>query len=151
MAAVVLLALGSAATWRGRPGTTAADVDPSLSLNASGSVPLPVIELLHRACFDCHSNETNWPWYSRLPVGSWLVVADVEAGRGQLNFSRWGEYNPFDRADLLDKACAMATEQKMPYWPYLLLHREARLEDAEIAALCEWTRTEGDRLVQGGA
>jgi hypothetical protein len=106
---------------------------------------------LRRACFDCHSNETRWPWYASLPIASWLLARDVKAGRGQLNFSRWTEYNPFDRAGMLDKACELATSRTMPLPPYLLLHREARLSDTDIAALCAWTRIEATRLVEGGS
>lgn len=148
--ALVLLVLAMIA-GRGRPRLVATRPDPAVVLDAQGSVPAPVARLLRRACFDCHSEETRWPWYSRLPPGSWIVGRDVDAGRGQWNFSRWGEYNPYDRADLLDKACTLATKKKMPLWPYRLLHREARLADDEIAALCAWTRAEGDRLVQGGS
>src|SRR5215468_6369753 len=72
------------------------------------SAPLPVMGTLRRSCFDCHSDQTRWPWYSKLPVASWVLETDAREGRGQLNFSRWSQYNRFDRADLLDKACSMA-------------------------------------------
>src|SRR5262245_46226714 len=82
------------------------------------SGPAPVMHTLRRACFDCHSDQTRWPWYSALPVASWLLQTDVREGRGQLNFSRWTQYNRFDRADLLDKACSLARTREMPLWPY---------------------------------
>ncbi len=81
---------------------------------------------------------------------SWLVLRDVERGRGQVNFSQWGRYNPFDQADILDRACALASKRKMPLWPYRLLHAEARLGDAEIGIICDWSRAEAARLVNGG-
>ena len=124
---------------------------PALALTAHASVPPEIDNVLRRACFDCHSNDTRWPCYSSIPPGSWLIAHDVDAGRGQLNFSRWGEYNPFDRADMLDKICDFATKRKMPLWPYRLLHRDARLSDADVAALCRWTDTEATRLVDGGS
>jgi hypothetical protein len=101
--------------------------DSAEGLSARTAVPAPVMSTLRRACFDCHSNETRWPWYSKLPVASWLLEQDVKAARGQLNFSRWAQYNPFDRADLLDKVCGLATAGKMPLPRYLMLHHEARL------------------------
>ena len=125
--------------------------DPALGLSAQAAVPGPVMSTLRRACFDCHSNETHWPWYSRLPVASWLIERDVNTGRGQLNFSRWAEYNKFARVDLLDKVCERVTAGEMPLRPYLMLHSEARLTPADVAALCDWSQSEATRLVQGGS
>ena len=105
----LVLAIGSAALSRPTAGPGA---DPSASLNVQTAVPAPVMSTLRRACFDCHSNETRWPWYSKLPVASWLLEQDVKAARGQLNLSRWTQYNPFDRADLLDKVCGLASPAK---------------------------------------
>jgi hypothetical protein len=68
-----------------------------------------------------------------------------------VNFSRWQEYNPYDRADMLDKICQLASSRRMPLWPYRLAHREARLDDADVRALCAWTDDEAARLIDGGA
>jgi len=106
---------------------------------------------VRRACFDCHSNDTRWPWYSALPVASWLIERDVTAGRGQMNFSLWTHYNPFDRADMLDKICRLAISRKMPPLPYRVLHSAARLSDIDVAELCAWSRQEATRLVEGGS
>jgi hypothetical protein len=121
-----------------------------MGLEARASVPAPVTGLLRRACFDCHSNDTRWPWYSSVPPASWLVAHDVRGGRGQLNFSEWGRYNPFDRADLLDKACREVSKRRMPLWQYRLLHSEARLSAQDVALLCGWSHDEATRLVNGG-
>jgi hypothetical protein len=103
---------------------------------------------LRHACFDCHSDQTRWPWYARLPVASHLLARDVNEGRGQLNLSRWDEYNRFDRADMLDKMCERASSGKMPPWPYRMMHSEARLAANDITALCAWTEHEAERLVE---
>ncbi len=150
VAAGVVVGLALIAAGRGADRLAPGRVDPALALSARASVPPDVATVLHRACFDCHSNDTRWPWYAHVPPASWLIAHDVDAGRGQLNFSRWGGYDPFDRADMLDKMCDLATKRKMPLWPYRLLHREARLSDAEVAALCRWADTEATRLVNGG-
>lgn len=88
--------------------------------------------LIHRACFDCHSNETVWPWYSNVAPISWLLQRDVNGGRSHLNFTQW---------DLPQKnAKNVATEVKqgdMPPWFYLPMHPNARLTDAEKQALIE--------------
>ncbi|MCG3157387.1 MAG: hypothetical protein DKINENOH_04019 [bacterium] len=86
--------------------------------------------LARRACFDCHSNQTQWPWYSNIAPASWLVQNDVEEGRRKLNFSEW---------DLPQKEADEAAEQvqkgKMPPWFYLPLHAQARLSQVEKQAL----------------
>ncbi len=148
LAGLLILVVGISA-WL-RPDLTPRPADPALALDARARVPPPVLSLLRRACFDCHSNETRWPWYAFVPPASWLVAHDVKEGRGQLNLSRWGEYNPFDRADLLDEMCELVSAGEMPLWQYRLLHDEARLTDAERTALCEWTAAEATRLEQGG-
>ena len=125
--------------------------DPAARVDAGARVPPPVLSTLRRACFDCHSDDTRWPWYSALPGAFWLVRNDVSRGRGQLNFSRWNQYNRFDRADLLDKVCEKATSRDMPLWQYRLLHPEARLGDPDVAALCAWTRQEAARLSGDGS
>jgi hypothetical protein len=125
--------------------------DPSLTLGARTPVPPGVLSMLRHACFDCHSNETRWPPYSKVPIASWLIAIDVKKGRGQLNFSRWGQYDVFDRADMLDKACDMISKREMPLWQYRLLHPDARLSGDQITALCAWAHAEADRLVQGGS
>jgi hypothetical protein len=83
-------------------------------------------ELAARACFDCHSNETEWPWYSHIAPVSWLVQHDVDEGREHMNLSE------FDRPqDDADEAAEMVAEGEMPPWFYLPLHAHARLSDAE--------------------
>jgi mono/diheme cytochrome c family protein len=86
--------------------------------------------LAKRACFDCHSNETVWPWYSHVAPASWLVQSDVVNGRHEMNFSEWDK--PQDEAD---HAAKMVTRGKMPLSKYLLLHPEARLTKAERDSL----------------
>jgi len=115
------------------------------------AVPAPVRSALRGACFDCHSNETRWPWYSSMPVVSWLIEHDVSEGRAQLNFSTWHDYTTFERADLLDKVCEKAAKREMPLWQYRLLHPDSRLDPSAVAAICEWSRREAARLVGAGS
>lgn len=82
--------------------------------------------LARRACFDCHSNETVWPWYAKVAPMSWLVVYDVRQGRAEFNFSDWHAGDMSGR-----KADEEIRTGKMPLPRYLLLHPEARLTDAE--------------------
>ena len=86
--------------------------------------------LAQRACFDCHSHETRWPWYASIAPISWLVQHDVDEGREHLNFSAWDR--PQKNAD---EAAEELAEGSMPLRAYLLLHAEARLDAADKAAL----------------
>jgi len=91
-------------------------------------------ELASQACYDCHSNETVWPWYSNIAPVSWLVQHDVDEGRSRLNFSEWGTGH-FDEPWEIGEAIS---EDQMPPSKYLAMHPEARL-----------TQTENQSLIQG--
>jgi hypothetical protein len=86
--------------------------------------------LAKRACFDCHSNESVWPWYSNIAPISWLVQRDVDEGREYLNFSEWGS-----REQEIDEIYEVVQEGEMPLPIYLITHPEARLTAAEKEAL----------------
>ncbi|MDF1596019.1 MAG: heme-binding domain-containing protein [Acidimicrobiia bacterium] len=86
-------------------------------------------ELAVRACYDCHSNESEWPWYSNVAPVSWLVQHDVEGGRDKLNFSEWHLRQEGE------EAAETVREGSMPPPSYLFTHPDARLTDAELDAL----------------
>ena len=86
-------------------------------------------DLAVRACFDCHSNQTRWPWYSNIAPMSWLIQRDIDEGREELNWSEWG---PGSEGD---ESAETVLEGSMPPGPYVLLHPEARLTDQEMDAL----------------
>ena len=87
-------------------------------------------ELAKRACFDCHSNESQWPWYSKVAPASWLLQHDVDEGRATMNFSEWDEYWLAS-----SEIAEVIIEGEMPPPQYLILHPEARLSDAEKSQL----------------
>jgi len=84
-------------------------------------------ELAKRACFDCHSNETVWPWYSNVPPVSWLVILDTVNGRQRLNFSEWGTRRNPDAGEISE----IIQESEMPPAVYLPMHPNARLSSQE--------------------
>jgi hypothetical protein len=83
-----------------------------------------------KACFDCHSNQTNWAWWTKVPVGSWIAVFDTVRGRRELNFSEWGTSTSGEGRRVNDIGRTIQ-RGSMPPASYLLLHPEARLTDAE--------------------
>ncbi len=98
--------------------------------------------LLRRACYDCHSNETRWPWYSYVAPVSWLIARDVESGRRGLNFSEWGSYYPSTRRRKLQWIDRVLRERTMPPWSYVMLHRGAGLTEEDLVALEHWIKSE---------
>ncbi|MEE9904293.1 MAG: heme-binding domain-containing protein [Chlorobium sp.] len=84
-------------------------------------------ELFFRACRDCHSNETDWPWYSNIAPASWLAQIDVNIGREKFNVSEWGRKGKNEG----DEAAEEVRRGKMPPWFYLPAHPEAKLDDTE--------------------
>ena len=102
------------------------------------SAPADVHSTLRRACYNCHSHETIWPWYSYVAPVSWLVARDVHEGRRHLDFSTWSEYSPKDRIKKLSGISTFVQEKDMPPWFYLPLHKEARLSADDIALISEW-------------
>ena len=105
----------------------------------SALVAPPEIEAtLRRACYDCHSNETEWPWYSRIAPLSWYIARDVNLGRKEINFSQWGSYYPARRRRKLEWIGRALHEEKMPPWYYRLMHPDARLTQADRDALQHW-------------
>lgn len=100
--------------------------------------PPEVTRVLEQSCFDCHSNRTRWPWYSRLAPVSWLVARDVEEGRSHLNFSNWELFEPARRLELRRRVWQEVEKGEMPLGIYLLLHEEARLDPQDLDTLREW-------------
>jgi hypothetical protein len=100
--------------------------------------PPEVMAILETSCFDCHSSETIWPWYSRIaPVSIW-IARHVEQGRGDLDLSNWADYSP-DRADhKLEELMEMVEAGEMPLPSYLILHRDARLTPEQSDVLLRW-------------
>ena len=101
--------------------------------------PADVMAVVEESCYDCHSNETTWPWYAYVAPVSWLVAHDVEEGREHLNFSAWTSYDADERADKLEEIWDEVEEGKMPLGKYVRLHGEAALTDADLEVLRAWT------------
>ncbi|HEX8189004.1 MAG TPA: heme-binding domain-containing protein [Pyrinomonadaceae bacterium] len=130
-----------------RPGRVNPPGAAGRSLEEHARVTPEVAGVLGRSCMDCHSDRTDWPWYSNVAPASWFVVDHVNHGRRHLNFSRWGDYDR-RRADyLLNDICRTARSGFMPLDSYTLVHRGARLSPADVKTLCDWAGEERRRLV----
>lgn len=109
--------------------------------------PVEVKSILKRSCYDCHSNEVNWPWYSYVAPVSWLVAYDVKEGREELNFSEWNRYA--NDSDMKEEIVEEVAEGEMPLGIYLAIHRDAAVSSSELATLRQWAGAAGRRHDKG--
>jgi len=101
--------------------------------------PPEVAAIMRRACFDCHSNETRWPFYSRIAPLDWVVARDVVNGRSHLNFSEWADSDEEERQLDRENCWDQIEAGEMPPWFYIFpVHSDAKLSDADRAALKAW-------------
>jgi hypothetical protein len=113
--------------------------------------PADVRHVLETACYDCHSNQTHYPWYAQVqPVGWWLA-SHINDGKRALNFSEFASYSPTKQARKLNQISDQVTERSMPLPSYTWIHRSARLTDAQISAISDWADGASDQLAPGGA
>jgi hypothetical protein len=119
---------------------------PGHDLMATNPPPPPVAATLRAACYDCHSDETKWPWYSHIAPVSWLVAGDVRDGRERMNFSDWPHDQPERAAKRLERISEEVGYRNMPPGKYTLLHPEARLTPAQREQLIHWADGEAARL-----
>src|SRR5215467_5352793 len=98
--------------------------------------------VLDRACGDCHSEGTRWPWYSRVAPVSWMMARHVDQGKEKLNFTGWS--NGRHTANELEEICDAVSDGSMPLPSYRLIHRNARLSNEDVSLICKWTETATD-------
>ncbi len=123
-------------------------VAPGLDLMATNPPPPEVAALLHQACYDCHSNETRWPWYARVAPVSWWVVSHMNEGREALNFSEWPHDDPYVAGDQLGRIGHEVQSRKMPLpsYTWLGMHPEARLNEEQRGRILKWAEQAAQSL-----
>ncbi len=113
-------------------------VNASATIEAKEKLPSAVQAVFQGSCANCHSNQTEWPWYSRVAPVSWMVAHDVRTGRRHMNFSEWGSYSSEKREQQLEEICEQLTNGDMPDPKYLWLHRAAKPTQQQVDAVCRW-------------
>jgi hypothetical protein len=109
-------------------------------------LPAEITTIFKRSCMDCHSSQTTWPWYSYVAPVSWLVERDVRRGRDYMNLSEWQQYTLQQRQKLLADVASTVKNGEMPLPQYTLIHRQARLSEADRDLVYQWSRGERRRL-----
>lgn len=110
--------------------------------------PDSLVSLLKTSCYDCHSNHTDYPWYGNVSPVSWMLNRHVQKGREELNFSSFGKLEKNQQIGALSDICDVVESGRMPLKSYLLIHRDARLTQQEIEAICTWTESEALQLMR---
>ncbi len=119
-----------------QPARTNPVSSPEMSFSYAAKPSPEVVSIVERCCRDCHSNDTVWPWYSRVAPVSWLVASDVKDGRNHLNFSQWGYYGPEMTRVKLKEMCNEVKSGDMPLWIYTVIHRKSKLSEDDVRKLC---------------
>ena len=131
-----------------RPDRTNPHVDATQALDGGGRVPAQVVAVLKRSCYDCHSHNTVWPWYTNITPISWAIAGHVTDGRRALDFSQWQSLPAARRIRTLEGIARMVKFGRMPLASYLLLHRDAKLSAQDTTIVTYWAWAEMARLGQ---
>lgn len=100
--------------------------------------PPEVKQVFRSACYDCHSNESRWPWYGYVAPVSWLLASDISEARGHLNFSEWGTIPAGDRPATAKHIWKEVSDGDMPLLMYRIMHSDARLSEAQKNVIRDW-------------
>jgi len=130
-----------------RPAKTNPAVDETRTMQANTHMSPEVAAILERACSDCHSSKTTWPWYSQIAPVSWFIVSDVNGARRHMSLSDWGTYKPEKKATKLQEICEEVEKGDMPLKSYVFIHPTARLSESDKKLLCNWARQERERML----
>ncbi len=123
-----------------RPAKNQSALMPATDLIVMTAPPKPVENLLKNACYDCHSNNTRYPWYANVAPVSYFLANHIEEGKEHLNFSVWDDYSPKRRDHKLEEIIEEVSERQMPIKSYTWLHGNAKLSAEDIQTLTEWAK-----------
>lgn len=120
-----------------KPNRTVPDVDPNGTFQAKKLVNENVQNLLEGACYDCHSNDSTYPWYADIAPVSWWLQGHINGGRDQLNFSIWNSYSTQRQAIKIEEIIEVMEDQRMPLATYALMHKAGRIDKEEAQQIID--------------
>ncbi|WPO82114.1 heme-binding domain-containing protein [Chryseobacterium sp. JJR-5R] len=115
---------------------------PGMDFIKIKNTPPEVAAIINRSCYDCHSNETRYPWYSNIAPSSWILKNHIDEGRKELNFSTFAVYEPKIQAHKLQECIEMVEKKEMPLESYFIGHQDAKLTDAQRKVLTDYFKRE---------
>ena len=109
-------------------------------------VPNNVQSVLQIACYDCHSNNTNYPWYSNIQPMAWMMARHINNGKNELNFSDFGSYTDRRQISKLKGIANQIKDDEMPIASYKMMHKKARLSKEQKDLIMDWMNKTADSL-----
>lgn len=109
-------------------------------------VPKNIETQLKTSCYDCHSNNTHYPWYNKIQPIAWFMESHINEGKEELNFSEFGGYSKRRQKSKLKSIMSQIRDDEMPLWNYTLIHRDAKLSEKDKELLEEWLTNLRDNL-----
>lgn len=121
---------------------------PSRAMLSGAQIGPQVLNIFERSCQNCHSENTEWPWYSYVAPASMMIESDVARARSEMNLSRWSEYSVEDQQGILTSLTAVVRSREMPPSRYTMIHPQSKLSEEERQLIYNWARGERQRLQQ---
>ena len=122
------------------------DTVPQSDFMVENQVPATIKNRLQVSCYDCHSNNTDYPWYSKIQPSAWYLEDHIQEGKDELNFNEWAEYSDRRKNSKLRSIISQIEEDKMPLDSYILIHRDAILSDEDKRMIIDYMTALKDSL-----
>jgi len=122
------------------------DVIPPTDIMKTYDVPKQVEAIFKTSCYDCHSNNTNYPWYNKVQPMAWLLEDHINKGKEELDFSDFGSYSKRRQKSKLKSIRSQIEDDEMPLSSYTLIHRDAKLSESDKVMVVEWVNKIIDSL-----
>ena len=119
---------------------------PKTDFMLVNDVPKQVERIITTSCYDCHSNNTDYPWYNKVQPVAWFLEDHVTHGKEELNFNEWADYSNRRKNSKLKSIISQIENEEMPLWSYTLIHREAKLSEDERNTVLDWVSKLKDSL-----
>ena len=120
--------------------------DKKADISATLPVPESIQQILKTSCYDCHSNYTDYPWYSKIQPVDWWLNDHINEGKRELNFSTFSAYRLFRQYHKLEEIDEMIVEDEMPLTSYTLIHTNAKMTEAQKEMLIQWSKNMRDSM-----
>lgn len=121
-----------------RPERNVSEIPSANDIRVQYPMPANVESILKRACYDCHSNNTSYPWYTNIQPLGWWLQHHVDEGKAELDFSEFATYSPKKADHKLEEVVEMVEEKEMPLESYTWIHKDAVLSTEEIEIVTQW-------------
>ena len=131
-----------------QPARNSSGQVPATDISKTVFIPGNVKSLLQTACNDCHSNNTNYPWYTNIQPMGWLLANHIKEGKAELNFNDFGSYSQRRQLSKLKSIASQVKDDEMPLASYTMLHKNARLTKEQKLLIIDWAQKAKDSLEQ---